>query len=147
MIQIIIGSKGSGKTARLVDDLNMQAMNESSNVVCIETGRRLDRLVKYQIRLVDVSEYPVQGYSELLSFIAGISAKDYDLTHVYIDSIRKIANDQDFNHLEAFLANLENFADKNSFNVMIILSADSDELPEGVRKYSVVTPQERTEPC
>jgi hypothetical protein len=135
MVKVIVGGKGSGKTARLVDDLNMQAMNESSNVVCIEAGRRLDQLVKYKIRLVDITEYPVRGYNELLSFIAGISAKDYDLTHVYIDSILKISGDNDFGHLETFLADLDRFAEKNSFSVMIILSADPQELPESLLSY------------
>jgi hypothetical protein len=135
MIKVIVGGKGSGKTAHLVDDLNMQAMNESANVVCIEAGQRLDRLVKYKIRLVDVTEYPVHGYQELLSFIAGISAKDYDLTHIYIDSIRKVAGDLELAHLETFLQDLDVFSAKNNFNVMIILSANADELPEGIRRY------------
>jgi hypothetical protein len=135
MVKVIVGSKGSGKTARLVDDLNMQAMNDMSNVVCIEAGRRLDQLVKYKIRLVDVTEYPVKGYNELLSFIAGISAKDYDLTHVYIDSILKVSGDPDLGHLESFLVSLDQFACKNDFNVMIILSADPEELPESLLRY------------
>jgi hypothetical protein len=135
MIKVIVGSKGSGKTARLVDDLNMQAMSDAANVVCIETGRRLDRLVKYQIRLVDITEYPVVGYHALLSFIAGISAKDYDLTHVYIDSILKVSGDADLEHLADFLGDLEAFAAKDSFDVMIILSAERDALPERIIRY------------
>jgi hypothetical protein len=143
MIKVIVGGKGSGKTARLVDDLNMQAMNESTNVVCIEAGRRLDRLVKYKIRLVDVTEYPVEGYQELLSFIAGISAKDYDLTHVYIDSIRKVSGDPDLAHLDRFLSQLDAFANKNNFSVMIILSADPSEVPACIQQYC----QWETEPA
>jgi hypothetical protein len=135
MIKVIVGGKGSGKTARLVDDLNMQAMNESMNVVCIEAGRRLDRLVKYRIRLVDVSEYPVQGYAQLLSFIAGISAKDYDLTHIYIDSIQKVSGDPDLSNLGSFLEQLDSFAAKNNFSVMIILSAESEEVPACIQKF------------
>ena len=135
MIKVIVGSKGSGKTARLVDDLNMQAMSDATNVVCIEAGRRLDRFVKYRIRLTDITEYPVHGYNELLSFIAGISAKDYDITHLYIDSIYKVSGDDDPWHLAGFLAELNTFAQKDNFHVMIILSADPDELPEGVRNY------------
>ncbi|MEA4888884.1 MAG: hypothetical protein VB070_05415 [Clostridiaceae bacterium] len=135
MIKIIVGSKGSGKTARLVDDLNMQAVSDASNVVCIEAGRRLDRMVKYKIRLVDISEYPVKGYRELLSFIAGISAKDYDLTHVYIDSIFKVANDSDIAGLETFLNDLNAFSEKDNFSVMIMLSAEMDNLPQGIRQY------------
>lgn len=135
MINVIVGSKGSGKTARLVDDLNMHAISDAANVVCIESGRRLDRMVTYKIRLVDITEYPVRGYRELLSFIAGISAKDYDLTHVYIDSISKIAGDDSLANLETFLQELDAFAEKNTFNVMIILSAEIDALPEGIRRY------------
>jgi len=135
MIKVIVGGKGCGKTARLVDDLNMQAMNESTNVVCIEAGRRLDRLVKYKIRLIDVTEYPIHGYPQLLSFIAGISAKDYDLTHVYIDSIRKISGDPDLNNLGPFLDQLDSFATQNSFNVMIILSAEPEEVPACIQQY------------
>ncbi len=136
MIKVIVGSKGSGKTARLVDDLNMQALSDAANVVCIERGRRLDRLVKYQIRLVDISEYPISGFRELLAFIAGISAKDYDLTHIYIDSIFKVANDTSMINLERFLNDIEGFTEVNNFNVSIILSADPDALPESIRRFT-----------
>lgn len=135
MVKVIVGGKGSGKTARLVDDLNMQAFNDSSNVVCIQYGHRLDRLVKYKIRLVDIMEYPVSGYQELLSFLSGISAKDYDLTHIYIDSIYKVAGSRDLSQLESFLARLDEFADRNSLNVTIILSAEMDELTEEIKTY------------
>ena len=135
MVKVIVGRKGSGKTARLVDDLNVQANSDTANVVCIEAGRRLDRLVKYKIRLVDITEYPVSGYRELLSFIAGISAKDYDLTHVYIDSIFKVAGDADYGHLASFLKDLEEFTRKDHFHVMIILSAEPEDLPEEINRY------------
>jgi hypothetical protein len=135
MVKVIVGGKGSGKTARLVDDLNAQAYSDAANVVCIEYGHRLDRMVKYKIRLVDILEYPVKGYRELLSFIAGISAKDYDLTHVYVDSIFKVTGDSNLEDLEAFLHDLEAFADKNQLNVTIILSADPATLTEGIRQY------------
>jgi len=135
MIKVIVGSKGSGKTARLVDDLNAQAYSDASNVVCIEYGHRLDRMVKYKIRLVDILEYPVKGYHQLLSFISGISAKDYDLTHVYIDTIFKVAGDDDLSALECFLDDLDEFAEKNSLNVTIILSTDPEKLSSSIRKY------------
>ena len=109
MINLIIGKKGSGKTSRMVDDLNEHAVDNAQNVVCIERGRRLDRYVKYQIRLIDVSEYPISGFDNLLSFIAGISAKDYDITHLYIDSIFKVAQDDSYENLEKFFENLSEF--------------------------------------
>ena len=135
MIKVIVGGKGSGKTARLVDDLNAQANSDTANVVCIESGRRLDQHVKYQIRLVDIKEYPVKGYDQLLGFIAGIRAKDYDVSHVYIDSISKVAGDNDLTHLEGFLEQLDQFTKKEDFKVMIILSADPEIIPKSIRRF------------
>ncbi len=135
MVKVIVGGKGSGKTARLVDDLNAQAYSDAANVVCIQYGHRLDRMVKYKIRLVDILDYPVHGFSELLSFIAGISAKDYDLTHVYVDTVTKVAQNSNLKDFEDFLGDLEVFADKNQLNVTLVLSADPAALPEGITKY------------
>ena len=136
MVKILVGSKGSGKTARLVDNLNEKAHDDAHNVVCIQYGHRLDRLVKFRIRLVDITEYPVKGYRELLSFIAGISAKDYDLTHVYIDSIYKVAGSSDLEELALFLTDLEEFCASHDVNVTIVLSAEFDTLPEDIKKRS-----------
>lgn len=135
MVKVIVGPKGSRKTAQLVDDLNTQAYNDAADVVCIEYGGRLNRLVKYKIRLVDILEYPVKGYRELLAFIAGINAEDYDLTHLYVDSITKVASDNDMTHLEQFLRDLDEFSGKNNLNVTIILSAELESLSEGIRQY------------
>lgn len=135
MVKVIVGGKGSGKTGQLVDDLNAQAYNDAADVVCIEHGGRLNRLVKYKIRLIDILEYPVKGYRELLAFIAGINAEDYDLTHLYIDTITKVAGDNDLAHLEQFLRELDEYSSKNNLNVSIILSAELASLPEGIRQY------------
>jgi hypothetical protein len=135
MVKVIVGGKGSGKTSQLVDELNAQAYNDAADVVCIEYGDRLNRMVKYKIRLIDILEYPVKGYRELLAFIAGIYAEDYDLTHLYIDSITKVSGDSDLVHLEQFLRDLDKFSVKNNLNATIILSAELDSLPEGIRQY------------
>jgi len=135
MIKVIAGAKGTGKTAQLVDLINDQASNEQNNIVCIERGNRLDRLLKYKIRLVDISEYPVEGFSELLSFISGIYAKDFDLTHIYIDSIVKVAQSDDMNAMALFLSRLDSFLKESSIEVSIILSLSIDDLPAEIAKY------------
>lgn len=135
MIKVIAGEKGTGKTAQLVDQINEQASNDQSNIVCIEKGNRLDRLLKYKIRLIDISEYPTKGFNELLSFIAGITAKDYDLTHVYIDSIFKVSQSDNLEELQAFLKRLDVFLAGTPIEVSIILSTEISNLPEGVTKY------------
>ncbi len=135
MIKVIAGAKGAGKTAQLVDDINEQAGHENTNIVCIEKGNRLDRLLKYKIRLIDIDEYPVTSYDQLLSFIAGISAKDYDLTHVYIDSIFKVAQSDELADLADFLTKLEAFLADNALIVTIVCSGECKDLPESVQRF------------
>ncbi len=134
MIKIISGEKGTGKTARLVDDIN-QVASTDSNVVCIEKGNRLDQLLKYSVRLINISEYPVKGYSQLLAFIGGICSKDYDLTHIYIDAIKKVSGSDNMDELSAFLADLEAFLGDSPITVTINLTANVDTLPDAIKKY------------
>jgi len=133
MIKVIAGEKGTGKTAQLVDDINEQARTDNNNIVCIERGNRLDRLLMYKIRLIDIDEYPVEGYDQLLSFLGEICAKDYDLTHVYIDSIIKVTKNDNMDDFASFLAALDKFLEKTKIDVTIICSGSG--LPEGITKY------------
>jgi len=135
MIKVIAGAKGTGKTARLVDDINEQATRENSNIVCIERGTRLDRLLKYQIRLIDVSEYSCNDYSQLMAFICGIYARDYDLTHLYIDSIYKVAQSDSQSDFGDFLEKLGAFLADKKIDVSIICSSECEGLDERIAKY------------
>lgn len=135
MIRVIAGAKGTGKTARLVDDINEKATIESNNIVCIQRGKRLDRLLKYQIRLVDMNEYPCKSFDQLLSFIGGIYAKDFDLTHIFIDSIFKVAQSDNTDHFAVFLEQLEAFLTDKNIIVTIICSSDTEKLSEKITKY------------
>ena len=134
MIKVIAGPKGTGKTAKLVDDINEVARTDS-NVVCIERGNRLDQLLKPNVRLVNMKEYPIKGFDQVLAFICGICSKDYDLTHIYIDAICKIADNYDFNALGDFLGKLDAFLADKPISVMILLSGDDNAIPESVKKY------------
>ncbi len=135
MIKVIAGAKGTGKTARLVDDINEQATRDNSNIVCIERGNRLDRLLKYRIRLIDVDEYHCNDYDQLLAFICGVYARDYDLTHLYIDSIYKVAQSDIPSDFADFLEKLDRFLTDKNVDVSIICSSDSDGLDERIAKY------------
>ena len=134
MIKVIAGPKGTGKTAKLVDDINAVAATDS-NVVCIERGNRLDQLLKPTVRLVNMKEYPVKGFDQVLAFLCGICSKDYDLTHIYVDAICKIADDYDFNNLGDFLGKLDTFLADKPITVTLLLSGDIENIPDTVKKF------------
>lgn len=132
MIKIIAGEKGTGKTAKLVDEINTVAAQDN-NVVCIERGSRLDQLLKPNVRLVNMTEYPVTGYDQLLAFIGGITSKDYDLTHIYIDSICKIADDDNMDALATFVGKLDAFLKDTPITATIIISGK--DLPADIAQF------------
>jgi len=134
MIKIIAGEKGTGKTAKLVDDINTAA-RQDNNIVCIERGNRLDQLLKPNVRLVNMKEYPVAGFDQLLAFIGGICSKDYDLTHIYIDSIYKVADDDNAEALEQFITKLDAFLKDTPITAMIILSGKIEDLPDSIKAF------------
>ncbi|MDO5737745.1 MAG: hypothetical protein Q4P65_00640 [Eubacteriales bacterium] len=134
MIDVVVGPKGSGKTAKLVAEITKHADEQENNIVCIEYGRRFDRQIPYQVRLIDITEYPVNSYRELLSFIAGITAKDYDITRIYIDSIYKVASESDPDKLDQFVKELSEFAEQIEVAFTITISDEVENLPDTVVK-------------
>lgn len=133
MIEAIVGLKGSGKTSRIVDEINRISHADDTNVVCIEYGKRFNQHIPYQVRLIDITEYPVENYRELLTFIAGVSAQDHDITHVYIDSLYKIANSKDLAELEEFFDDLDKMTKSMSAKFMITISDDPEKMPDNIK--------------
>ena len=110
MVKVIMGPKGTGKTKRMIELVNKAVNDESGNVVCIEKGQNLRFNVKYSAKLIDVSEYPmVLSYETIFAYICGIYSGNYDITHIFIDSLYKITGDDDDAKAEAFLEKLEKF--------------------------------------
>ena len=60
---------------------------------------------------------------------------DYDLTHIYIDSIYKVANETDTGALESFITKLDAFLKDSPVTATIILSGKVEDLPEAVKAY------------
>ena len=53
-------------------------------------GRKLDYDVSPNVRLVESSDFAADNFTFFKGFISGMYASNYDLTHVFIDSLCKI---------------------------------------------------------
>lgn len=135
MIEVIAGGKGAGKTPFMLAEMERELENESANIVFIKYGRRSDLIVPHSIRLIDITEYPVTNYNELIAFLAGLNAKDYDISHIYIDSIFKIAGDNDPANLSAFIRDLSALAERVNNHIAVAVSCKADELPSDILPY------------
>ena len=133
MIQLIVGTKGSGKTKTLVDMINAGTRTTSGNVVVIEKGMQLTYDIDYKARLVDMDEYHVAGADMFYGFVAGVLAGNYDITELYIDGVLKVL-DHDLDILGKVLDQLSAIAGEN-LKLVVTVSADRAALPESVSKY------------
>ena len=136
MVRVIMGVKGTGKTKQMIELSNSAVHSENGNVVCIERGPKLTYDIHYKIRLVEASQYDMSSYDFLKGFISGLYAGNYDITHVFIDSLTKIVGvDMTDRTTEEFLDWLNGFSEKNNIKFTVTISADASLATEGIKKY------------
>ena len=135
MVRLIMGVKGSGKTKQLIELINNAAKDEPGNVVCIEANRTMTYDIHYHIRLIDAQEYNLDSYELFRGFISGLYAGNYDITHVFIDSLTKIVPSDGYNETEDFLKWLNNFGEAHDIKFTITISDEPDLAPEGIKQY------------
>ena len=104
-------------------------------VVCIAKGDKLKFDISHDARLVNVSDYMVEGYKGLLGFLSGIHAGNYDITKVYIDSLYKLLDCKDPSVAETFLKELDAFSTKHSVDFTVALSEVETSITESMKKY------------
>ena len=136
MVRVIMGVKGTGKTKQMIELINTAVQNEHGNVVCIERGPKLTYDINYKIRLVEASHYDMKDYEFLRGFISGLYAGNYDITHIFIDSLTKIVPSEASDMaVENFLDWLNDFGEDNNIKFTVTISADSSLASDGVKKY------------
>ncbi len=134
MVKVIIGEKGTGKTAKLIDAVNAAEAASTGSIVFINKGDRHIFDLTHRVRIVDTDEYGIAGYDEFYGFICGILSQNYDIANIFVDSITKIVN-KDMAALSVCLDRLESISEKTNTEIMIIVSMSEKDAPDGIKKY------------
>jgi hypothetical protein len=71
----------------------------------------------------------------LRGFITGLYAGNFDITHVFIDSLFKVSGESDMDETEKFVLWAEGFGEQNGISFTISVSADAEDAGEGLRKF------------
>ena len=130
-----MGLKGSGKTKQLIELVKKAVDEEHGDVVCIEKGAKLTYDIPYQVRLVEASQYGFNGYDFLKGFLSGLHSANYDITHVFIDSVLRIIGVEVDGRVEEFLDWCESFSEREKVKFTITISADINLATAGIEKY------------
>ena len=134
MIQIVYGEKGSGKTQQIVSLANSAAETAKGVVVYIDrSSNRMHDLAR-GVRLVDASHYGLTSQHDILSFIKGMLAANFDIEHVFIDGITRLL-DCNVAELEVLYAGLEQIAAEHNVKFTITASSSKEALPPFIAKH------------
>ena len=135
MVRLIMGSSGTGKTKQLIEMIQNAVEKENGSVVCIEPNNDMTYDISHRARLVNASEYAVNSFECLRGFISGLYAGNYDISHVFVDNVCKIAKNKDEHEVEKFLHWLDMFSNANTVKFTVTISAPADTATDGMKEY------------
>lgn len=135
MIKIHIGLKGSGKTKKLIDDVNNAISLEKGNVVCITEGNRLMHDINRSARLVNTEQFDIKNFDMFVGLLSGIIAQDFDVTHIFIDSVFKSVPSADMTNIDELISAIEMLEEKFGVSFTLMVSAEESSATELVKKY------------
>lgn len=135
MIKIHIGLKGSGKTKKIIDDVNNAISLEKGNVVCITEGNRLMHDIDRNARMVNTENFDINNFDMFAGLLCGIIAQDFDVTHIFIDSVFKSVPSGNMSNIDELIKALEKLEKAFNVSFTIMVSADASDATELVKKY------------
>ena len=130
MVKIICGAKGKGKTKEMLTLAAQAVKDVDGSVVYIDKSDQHMYELNNQIRLIDISEYPVESSDSFLGFVSGLLAGNHDIEMVFIDSLLKLSA-----LTAAEIATIVDKLDALSSDVefVVSISANKDDLPDSVQ--------------
>lgn len=135
MVRLIMGANGAGKTKQLIEQVHAAVESESGSVVCIEPNADMKFDISYNARLVNAGEYGLNSFESLRGFLCGLYAGNYDISHVFVDNLCKIARSDDLHEAEKLLHWLDRFSERNAVKFTVTISGDADSLTEGMKSF------------
>ena len=135
MVRLIMSGSGAGKTKQLLELMDSAAETSTGCMVCIEPTRNMSFSLRHQTRLVDASEFSINSFDSLRGFICGLYAGNYDISHIFIDDLYKVAGNRDDRAVGEFLNWLDTFSSPLGLKVTLTISADPSMATDTMRKF------------
>ena len=129
MVQLIVGVKGAGKTKKMLDHVHESIKNVEGNIVYLDKSSQNMHELDNKVRLINVSEYPIDTTDQFIGFVCGICSQDYDLQEMYLDGFLKIAR-LEGQDISSALLQLNKISEQFKVNMVLSVSMDEKDLPD-----------------
>lgn len=133
MIKVLYGVRGEGMSRELCDMANERFKNADGSIVFIDKDDKHIYDLASGIRMINASEYHIEGPKMFSGFIAGIAAQDHDLEAVYAASFIKLVK-HGVDSLEGLFRFFEEFSESVNTDIIIEINTD-DPCPEFMKRY------------
>ena len=129
MINLIIGGKGKGKTKILLDQANEAVRISHGNIVFLDKSSKHMYELNNKVRLIDISNLPLNNPERFLGALCGILSRDHDIEKIFMDNFEKIAKTEEEN-INGYLEECEKISDIFNVEFVIGVSVDKGVLSE-----------------
>lgn len=134
MITLLTGTRGSGKTKKLIDMVNAAYQASAGHVICVEKTDALRYDVKPNVRLVSADAYGISGFDAFYGLLAGICAGDHDITDILVDATLRIGS-RDYEELADFLTKVNKLAADSDTKFTFTVSTETENIPARVLEF------------
>lgn len=132
MVQIIAGEKGEGKTKKLISMANESAEKANGSVVYIDDDSRHIYDLNHTIRFVEVKEFPLANYRELIGFIYGILSQNNDIEKIFIDGLFNIIEKLNSEDIIKLVVKFKTIGEKYNIDFVATANTLPTELPKEI---------------
>ena len=130
MVRLILGNKGKGKTTEILAKANSSIKEATGSVVYLDKSSKHMYDLHRNIRLIDVSRFPITNSEQFVGFVCGIISQDHDLQEMYLDGFLKCTklDEDDIDEINDTIRELDAVSTAFDIDFYISVSVDVDVL-------------------
>ena len=92
-----------------------------------------------KVRLINVTDYPLDNCDEFLGFMCGIVSQDNDLEEMYLDSFLTIASIETDEEIAHAIQKLDVISEKYNVKFILSVSRNEENLPDCAKAKIVIS--------
>lgn len=139
MIQLISGTKGTGKTKHIIDMANSNVETAKGDIVFVTYTDRYMYSIVHRVRVVNAVQSlkhtgaPIVS-DALIGFIKGLLAGNHDIEALYIDGAHHIL-EKNVQEMQNFFDDIYALSKGTDAKIVLTVSEDENNFPEFMQKY------------
>lgn len=134
MVEIIAGVKGTGKTKHMLERAAEDIKKSEGSIVYVDKNSKHSFEVDSRIRLISMSDYPIESEDGFIGFLYGMISQNSDIQEIFLDSFLTIGFIDSDDALTRAIELIDTASQKFDVNFVISVSKNPADLPANVRE-------------